>query len=78
MPATKMGDMPMPAGSMMSTKAVSSIAVPARGVTTLAPGGYHLMLDLRRDLTAGATIPLRLRFARAGWIATAARVKLDR
>jgi copper(I)-binding protein len=60
MPAMNVGTMPMPPGSMTSMKAVRSIPVPAGGTTMLAPGGYHLMLDLRRDLAAGATIPLRL------------------
>ena len=69
-----MGNLPM-AGSMTSMTAVPFIPVPAGGTVTLAPGGYHLMLDLRRDLAAGETIPLRLHFARAGWISASARVK---
>jgi copper(I)-binding protein len=71
---SSMGNMPM-GGSMMSMKAVSSIPIPARGTTTLAPGGYHLMLDLRHDLKAGETIPLSLHFEHAGWIQTSARVR---
>ncbi len=76
-PATSgssMDTMPM-AGAMMSMKSLSSIPIPAFGKTELAPGGYHLMLDLRRDLKAGETIPLRLHFARAGWVATTAHVR---
>jgi copper(I)-binding protein len=69
-----MDKMPM-GGSMMSMKDVGAIPVPAHGATKLAPGGYHLMLDLRRDVKAGDVIPLRLHFARAGWIATAATVR---
>lgn len=72
--AGSMDNMPME-GGMMSMKSLSSIPVPARGETELKPGGYHLMLDLRRDLRAGETIPLRLHFARAGWITTSATVR---
>jgi copper(I)-binding protein len=72
--STSMGNMPM-TGSMTSMKAVSSIPVPAHGSTSLAPGGYHLMLDLRRDLKAEETVPLRLHFARAGWVTTSAQVR---
>jgi len=69
-----MGNMPM-GTSMMSMKSVSAIPIAAGGTTKLAPGGYHLMLDLRHDLKPGETIALRLHFAHAGWIATTARVR---
>ncbi|MGD0471589.1 MAG: copper chaperone PCu(A)C [Candidatus Velthaea sp.] len=72
--STSMGNMPM-AGSMTSMKSVPSIPVPAHGTTALAPGGYHLMLDLRSDLKAGETVPLRLHFARAGWVTASAQVR---
>jgi copper(I)-binding protein len=72
--STTMGNMPM-TGSMTSMKSVSSIPVPAHGTTSLAPGGFHLMLDLRRDLKAGDTVPLQLHFARAGWISATAHVR---
>jgi copper(I)-binding protein len=83
---TKMSGMPMPRGnssmgnmpmgdSMMSMKSVSSISIPAHGTTLLAPGGYHLMLDLRHSIKAGDAIPLRLHFERAGWIATSVHVR---
>ncbi len=72
--STSMGNMTL-GSSMMSMKSVPAIPIAAGGTTTLAPGGYHLMLDLRRDLKPGETIPLRLHFARAGWIATAAYVR---
>ena len=62
-------------GSMTSMKSLRSIPIPARGTTFLKPGGYHLMLDLRRAIKAGQVIPLRLHFARAGWIATSATVR---
>lgn len=42
-------------------------AIPAAGRITLAPGGKHLMLfDVRRPVQAGETVPLQLRFERAG------------
>ncbi len=79
MGATSMDAMPadaMPTGdAMMSMKPLSSIPIAARGTTALGPGGYHVMLDLRRPIKAGETIPLRLRFAHAGWIATTTTVR---
>jgi periplasmic copper chaperone A len=61
---------------VMSMAPVPSLAVPARGSITLAPGGYHLMaIGLRRDLRAGTTFPLRLHFARAGWTNVKVRVR---
>jgi copper(I)-binding protein len=65
----------MPGGAMEGMKTVSSIPVPAGGTTMLEPGGYHLMLDLRHDIRAGETVPLRLHFARAGWITVNVPVK---
>jgi hypothetical protein len=62
-------------GSMMGMRGVAAIPVPAGGTTVLRPGGYHLMLDLRHDVAAGERIPLRLHFARAGWLTTTAIVR---
>ena len=59
-----------------SMERVRSLAVPAHGSVTLAPGGYHLMaIGLRRDLHANERLPLRLHFARAGWIAVTVSVR---
>jgi copper(I)-binding protein len=74
MSSGSMCNMPMN-GSMMSMKTLTAIPVPASGTTSLKPGGYHVMLDLRHDLKAGETVPLRLHFARAGWIAVTATVR---
>ncbi len=74
MSSGNMGNMPMN-GSMMSMKTLTVIPVPAGGTTSLKPGGYHVMLDLRHDLKAGETVPLRLHFAHAGWIAVTATVR---
>ena len=72
--STSMDNMPM-TGSMTSMKSLSSIPIPALGSTFLKPGGYHLMLDLRRGIKAGQIIPLRLHFERAGWVAASAHVR---
>lgn len=74
--SASMDGMPM-TGAMTSMASLSSIPVPAHGSTRLAPGGYHLMLELRHGTVAGQTIPLRLHFARAGWVATDARVRTE-
>jgi copper(I)-binding protein len=63
-------------GEMMSMQSLANIEIPAHGKRVLAPGGYHLMLvDLRHDLKAGQTVPLRLHFARGGWISVAVAVR---
>jgi copper(I)-binding protein len=55
---------------------VRSVAIPAGGTVAFAPGSLHAMLiGLRRPLTAGRSFELRLRFARAGWIAARSQVR---
>jgi protein SCO1 len=50
-------------GESMSMRKVDQIAIPPRGTAQLQPGGSHLMLiDLTRDLRAGETVELTLRF----------------
>ena len=51
----------------------------APGATlTAEPGGLHLMLvDLKAPLSAGTTIPLSLRFERAGEITVSVRVEAN-
>jgi len=74
MNGSSMGGMQMPGmpmdRSMVGMRTISSIDVPAHGILKLQPGGYHLMLDLRRATRAGDTILVRWHFAHAGWIAT--------
>jgi copper(I)-binding protein len=54
-------------GEVMRMREVDAIPVPARGAVTLRPGGLHLMLiGLTRPLAAGETVPVTLRFERAG------------
>ena len=49
---------------MMRMRKVDAIKVPAGGVVKLEPGGYHLMvIDLNRELKAGAEVRVTLRFS---------------
>ena len=46
---------------------LARLSVPARGSVTLAPGGTHLMLiGVHEALVAGQTVPVELRFEKAG------------
>ena len=48
---------------IMKMRAVTDILIKAKNETTLAPGGYHIMLlDLQQALKEGDTIPLTLHF----------------
>ncbi|MGH7023844.1 MAG: copper chaperone PCu(A)C [Caulobacteraceae bacterium] len=54
-------------GGVMTMRPVPFLAIPARGKASLAPGGFHLMLEgVKRPLKPGDRVPLSLRFARAG------------
>ena len=56
-------------GDIMRMRAVAGgIELPPRQTVELKPGGYHLMLmDLKKALVAGETVPLELEFVdRAG------------
>jgi periplasmic copper chaperone A len=54
-------------GDVMRMREIGSLELPAGKTVTLAPGGYHLMLmDLKSPLKVGETIPIKLRFERAG------------
>ena len=56
-------------GNLMRMRPVAGVDVPAGGKATLAPGGYHVMLsELQAPLVAGTTVPLTLRFEKAGSI----------
>jgi copper(I)-binding protein len=62
-------------GNVMRMIMVESVDLPAGKTVSLAPGGLHVMLmELDYPLVAGATVPLRLRFAKAGDIAVDANV----
>jgi copper(I)-binding protein len=55
-------------GGVMTMRALDGGLALAPGATvTLAPGGYHLMLtDIRKPLKQGDSVPLTLKFERAG------------
>lgn len=53
------------------------IPVPANGQVELKPGGLHVMLiGLKRDLAAGETVRLTLKFERAGEVTVDAPVRM--
>jgi periplasmic copper chaperone A len=65
----------MTQGNVMRMVAVESVDLPAGKTVTLAPSGMHLMLtELDHPLAAGGTVPLRLRFAKAGDVAIDATI----
>ena len=54
-------------GEVMRMREVETIPVPAGGSVLLQPGGLHIMLiGLTAPLVAGQSIPVTLRFERAG------------
>jgi periplasmic copper chaperone A len=54
-------------GNVMKMRQVKDIAVPANSAVELKPGGYHLMfLNLKGPFDAGQTVPVKLKFAKAG------------
>jgi copper(I)-binding protein len=54
-------------GDVMRMRPVADIPVPAGQTVRLRPGGLHVMLiGLTGPLTRGASVPLTLRFERAG------------
>jgi len=68
--------MSMEGGIMRMRPVEGGLAVPASGRVALKPGSYHLMLmGLKRPLRRGETVPLTLRFARAGAVTMRFRVE---
>ena len=58
-------------GSVASMKAVASVAIPAGGKVTLAPGGMHLMvMGLKAPIKAGDMVEMVLTFEKAGAVKT--------
>lgn len=54
-------------GDVMRMRPVEDIPVPANGSVTLQPSGLHLMLiGLTRPFAVGESVPVTLRFERAG------------
>lgn len=73
--ATELHDMKMADGKMLMMQ-VPAMDVPANGELKLKPGGYHIMLiGLNRPLAAGETLPIKLKFEKAGEVTVQAQVK---
>ena len=54
-------------GNVMKMRQVKDIPVPAGGAVELKPGGLHLMfMNIKAPLAAGQTVPVKLKFAKAG------------
>jgi len=54
-------------GEVMRMRPVAGIEIPPGGTVTLEPGAFHLMLiGLTAPLKQGETVPVTLRFERAG------------
>ena len=54
-------------GNVVKMRQVKEVVVPAGGAVELKPGGMHLMfMNIKAPLTAGETVPVRLKFAKAG------------
>ena len=63
-------------GGMMGMQPVNEITIPAGQTLTLKPGGYHVMvMDLKKELKAGDTIPVTLTFGRSGDVDVTATVR---
>ncbi len=61
---------------VMQMRQVEAVAVPAGGMTTLKPGGLHVMLmGLKGPLKEGESFPLTLTFEQAG--STTVQVKVE-
>ncbi len=61
---------------MMTMEEQMSIEAPAGGKVELKPGGLHIMLiGLKNDLKPGDSLPVILKFEKAGEIALTATVK---
>lgn len=56
-------------GNVMKMREVKVIDVPANGSVDLKPGGLHLMfMDIKAPLKAGESVPVKLKFQKAGEI----------
>lgn len=54
-------------GNVMKMRAVAALDLPAGKAVDLKPGGYHVMLmDLKKPLNAGDTVPITLVVESAG------------
>jgi copper(I)-binding protein len=61
---------------VMKMRAVQALPVAPGTSVALKPGGYHIMLmDLKHDLNAGDSVPVTLKFAKAGQVKAMAMVE---
>lgn len=69
-------EMSMAGGVMRMRQLPDGLPIPAGGGVSLKPGGYHIMLiGLDQPLKAGETLPLTLKFEKAGEIVLRAPIK---
>lgn len=65
-------------GNVMRMRAVPRLELPAGKTVELKPGGYHLMLiDLRRPLKKGDSVPLRLKIENKDKTVSTVEVKAE-
>ncbi|HEV2110364.1 MAG TPA: copper chaperone PCu(A)C [Gammaproteobacteria bacterium] len=65
-------------GSQESMQEIARIDLPARGSVEFKPGGYHLMLmQPKKNLFAGDTVTLMLKFSDGSGLAILAPVRRD-
>lgn len=63
-------------GGVMKMRKLDAIDVPPKGSVALEPGGMHLMLiGLKAPLAEGQSVPLELRFDKAGVVKTTLKVR---
>ena len=64
-------------GDLMKMRAVAALELPAGKTVELKPGGYHLMLmDLKRALPQGSTVPLTLLLRNAAGVESRLELKV--
>lgn len=67
--SVELHEMSMADGRMQMRALPEGLLIPAGGSVELAPGGLHLMLiGVTQALAAGQTVPVELRFERAGTV----------
>ena len=73
--STELHNVKMIDGTMKMYK-VDAMDIPADGELKLKSGSYHIMLiGLTRPLVSGETIPLKLKFEKAGEVTVDAKIK---
>lgn len=71
-------EMKIAEGVMRMRPVNGGIPIPSGGSVELAPGGYHIMfIGLKKRLVAGETVPVTLRFERAGTVKVNFRIQMS-